>query len=366
MPRFIARFVSAALHSKESERINMIANPGSQNQVPRNDLKTAPESLVQTLPREKLEWMLQKMCETRYFEEKAEELYTRGLVHGTMHLSIGMEASPIGSIAAIAHDDLIVNHHRGHGHTIAKGADITVMFGEFLGKAPGYCRGRGGSMHIVDIAHGNMGATGVVGSGIPIAVGVALALQMKCSPRVLLCFFGDGATNEGAFHESLNMASIWKLPVVFICDNNHYGMSMPYRRSMNIPNISMRASSYGMPGVTVDGNNVLAVYQTVGECVERARAGGGPSLVENLTYRWRGHSKSDRNLYRTQQEIEEWMRRCPIKRFKRLLVDCGIMSEQEVEVLDRQAKSTIDQAAEAAVQMPEPTPEDMEEEVYAP
>ncbi len=325
-----------------------------------------PESLALTLPREKLEWMLGKMCETRYFEEKAEELYTRGLVHGTMHLSIGMEASPIGSIAALEPDDLIVNHHRGHGHTIAKGADITTMMGEFLGKEPGYCRGRGGSMHIVDIAHGNMGATGVVGSGIPIAVGVALALQMKHSAQVVLCFFGDGATNEGAFHESLNLASIWALPVVFICDNNHYGMSMSYRHSMNISKISVRAGAYGIPGFTVDGNNVLAVYQTVKECVDWARAGKGPSLVENLTYRWRGHSKSDRNLYRTPQEIQEWMQRCPIKRFKQLLRDSQIMSEQETETIDQRAKETIDRAAELAVQMPEPTPENMEDEVYAP
>lgn len=328
--------------------------------------KIGLETLVHTLAYEKLAWMLQKMCETRYFEEKAEELYTRGLVHGTMHLSIGMEASPVGSIGALGPNDLIVNHHRGHGHTIAKGADIPTMFGEFLGKGTGYCHGRGGSMHIVDIEHGNMGATGVVGSGIPIAVGVALAVQMKRSSQVVLCFFGDGATNEGAFHESLNMASIWNLPMVFICDNNHYGMSMPYRRSMNVPNIALRATAYGIPGVTVDGNSVLTVYETVKQAVDRARAGQGPSLVENLTYRWRGHSKSDRNLYRTQQEIEEWMQRCPIKRFKLLLVESKVMSEQEVEAIDRQAKATIDRSAELAVQMPDPTPEKMEDEVYAP
>lgn len=343
----------------------MVPTPVVQ-EVPVMGPKIGPEGLVHKLACEKLAWMLQKMCETRYFEEKAEELYTRGLVHGTMHLSIGMEASPIGSIAALEPEDLIVNHHRGHGHTIAKGADIAIMFGEFLGKEPGYCRGRGGSMHIVDIAHGNMGATGVVGSGIPIAVGVALALQMKRSPQVLLCFFGDGASNEGAFHESLNMASIWNLPMVFICDNNHYGMSMPYRHSMNVPNIALRAAAYGIPGVTVDGNSVLSVYETVWQAVERARAGQGPSLVENLTYRWRGHSKSDRNLYRTQQEIEAWMQRCPIKRFKRLLVESQVMTEQEVEAIDRQAKATIDRSAELAVQMPEPTPDNMEDEVYAP
>jgi TPP-dependent pyruvate/acetoin dehydrogenase alpha subunit len=186
-----------------------------------NMLKTIDSaSVIKELPREKLIWMLQKMCETRYFEEKAEELYTRGLVHGTMHLSIGMEASPVGSIAAIDADDLIIHHHRGHGHTIAKGADITIMMAEFLGKEPGYCRGRGGSMHIADFSNGNLGATGVVGGGIPIAVGIGLALKMKKSPKILLSFFGEGSTNEGSFHESMNMASLWDLPIVFICDNN--------------------------------------------------------------------------------------------------------------------------------------------------
>lgn len=323
------------------------------------------EILVRQLPLQKLAWMLERMCETRYFEEKAEELYTRGLVHGTMHLSIGMEASPIGSIAALEPDDLIIHHHRGHGHTIAKGADITIMMAEFLGKEPGYCRGRGGSMHIADVEHGNLGATGVVASGIPTAVGIGLALQMRRSPQVLLSYFGDGATNEGAFHEAMNMASLWKLPIVFICDNNHYGMSMDVHRSMNIEYISARAGSYGIPGISVDGNDVLTVYQVVGAAILRARSGEGTSLIDNVTYRWRGHSKSDRNLYRTQDEIAEWVQRCPIKRFKRLLIETNVMSEDETEAIDRQAKDTIDRAAEAAILMPEPTPENMEDEVYA-
>lgn len=321
--------------------------------------------LVYTLPHEKLAWMLQKMCETRYFEEKAEELYTRGLVHGTMHLSIGMEASPIGSIAAIEKADLIIHHHRGHGHTIAKGADITIMMGEFLGKETGYCHGRGGSMHIADIPGGNLGATGIVGGGIPIAVGIALTLQMKKTGQVLLSFFGDGSTNEGAFHEALNLASIWKLPVVFICDNNKYGMSMDYRRSMNIERISTRAVSYGISGYSVDGNSVLDVYQNVLNAVQRARSGDGPTLVENVTYRWRGHSKSDRNLYRSQEEIEEWMKRCPIMRFKKLLVEARVMSDSEVEAVEHTAKQTIDRAAEEAIKMPEPSVDAMENEVYA-
>ena len=323
-------------------------------------------SSIKELPREKLVWMLQKMCETRYFEEKAEELYTRGLVHGTMHLSIGMEASPVGSIAAIDADDLIIHHHRGHGHTIAKGADITLMMAEFLGKEPGYCRGRGGSMHIADFSHGNLGATGVVGGGIPIATGIGLALKMKKSPNILLSFFGEGSTNEGSFHEALNMASLWNLPIVFICDNNHYSMSMPMNRSMNIELVSSRAASYGIPGISTDGNQVLGVFQIVSEAVTRARSGEGPTLIENITYRWRGHSKSDRNLYRTKEEIAEWMERCPINSFKSLLIETQIMDQGEVDEIDRLAKETIDLAAEEALKLPEPSPENMEDEVYAP
>ena len=336
--------------------------------TPEVDNVSTPGShrLLKELPIQKLAWMLERMCEIRYFEEKAEDLYIRGLVHGTMHLSIGMEAGSVGSIATLQPEDLIIHHHRGHGHTIAKGADLTVMMAEFLGKESGYCRGRGGSMHIADIAGGNLGATGVVGGGIPTAVGIALALQMRRSKQILLSYFGDGATNEGEFHESLNMASVWKLPVVFICDNNQYGMSMHMSRVMNIPQISIRAASYGIPGKTVDGNDVLAVYEGVREAAERARAGQGPSLIDCLSYRWRGHSKSDRNLYRTNQEIEEWKQKCPIRRFKQSLVEATVMTREEVERIDQTAKTAIDRAAEEAQKFPEPSPENMEQEVYAP
>ena len=329
-------------------------------------IETGSQRLLRESPREKLAWMLQRMCEIRYFEEKAEDLYIRGLVHGTMHLSIGQEAGSVGSIATLRPDDLIIHHHRGHGHTIAKGADLTIMMAEFLGKETGYCRGRGGSMHIADIAGGNLGATGVVGGGIPTSVGIALALQMRRSDKILLSYFGDGATNEGEFHESLNMASTWKLPVVFICDNNQYGMSMHVTKVMNIEHISERAASYGIPGKTVDGNDVLAVYEVVLEADERARSGEGPSLVDCLSYRWRGHSKSDRNLYRTSQEIDEWKHKCPIRRFKKALVDAAVMTTDEVDALDQAAKTAVDRAAEEALTFPEPSPENMEDEVYAP
>jgi acetoin:2,6-dichlorophenolindophenol oxidoreductase subunit alpha len=309
--------------------------------------------------------MLQRMCEIRYFEEKAEDLYMHGLVHGTMHLSIGQEATSVGSIATLRPEDLIIHHHRGHGHTIAKGADLTTMMAEFLGKETGYCRGRGGSMHIADISGGNLGATGVVGGGIPTSVGIALALQMRRSEQILLSYFGDGATNEGEFHESLNMASTWKLPVVFICDNNQYGMSMHVSRVMNIQNISERAASYGIPGQSVDGNDVLAVYEAVLGAVEYARSGKGPSLIDCVSYRWRGHSKSDRNLYRTQDEIEEWKHKCPIRRFKKVLNEAAVMTDEETETIDQTAKTAIEHAAEVAQTFPEPSPENMEEEVYA-
>jgi pyruvate dehydrogenase E1 component alpha subunit len=322
--------------------------------------------LLKQLPKEKLHWMLEKMFLTRYFEENAEALYIRGLVHGTMHLSIGMEASPVGSIAAIKDDDYIIHHHRGHGHTIAKGADLTLMMAEFLGKESGYCHGRGGSMHIADIPGRNLGATGIVGGGIPTSVGIGLALKLHKSPEILLSFFGDGASNEGSFHESLNMASIWDLPMVFICDNNQYGMSMSVDRSMKIKHISQRACAYDIPGVTVDGNDVLAVYHHISQAVHRARGGGGPSLVENLTYRWRGHSKSDRNLYRTQEEIQEWQQFDPIVRFSKTLLKEQLFTQDEIDALDKECKDRINKAAEEAIQMPEPSPENIEAEVYAP
>jgi TPP-dependent pyruvate/acetoin dehydrogenase alpha subunit len=324
------------------------------------------KQLVQRIAKDKLTKMLEQMFLTRFFEENAEALYMRGLVHGTMHLSIGMEASPIGSMAAIREDDYILHHHRGHGHTIAKGADLSLMMAEFIGKEAGYCRGRGGSMHIADIAGRNLGATGIVGGGLPTAVGIGLALQMKKTDNILLCFFGDGASNEGSFHEALNMAALWKLPIVFICDNNQYGMSMAVEKAMTIQHISERACAYNIPGVTVDGNDVFAVYDAVSAAVLRARSGEGPSLVENLTYRWRGHSKSDRNLYRTQEEIAEWQQFDPIIRFTGWLQEYKVLSEDEIDNIEKSSKEAINKATETALAFPEPTPENLEAEVYAP
>lgn len=309
--------------------------------------------------------MLELMNLIRAFEEKAESLYALGKIHGTMHLSIGMEASAVGSVLALEPRDLILSTHRGHGHCIAKGADINRMMAEFMGKECGYCRGRGGSMHIADVEGGNLGANGVVGGGIPLAVGVGLALKMEKQGRVHLCFFGDGAANSGAFHEALNMAAIYNLPVVFVCENNQYAMSFSVKKSFKIEKISDRAGSYGFPGVTVDGNDVLKVYDTVSEAVRRARAGNGPTLVENVTYRWRGHSKSDANRYRTKEEIEEWKLKCPIVRFERALLANNEFSIDQIKQIKETAYRTIEEAVDYAEKCAEPSLETIEEGVYA-
>lgn len=309
--------------------------------------------------------MLRKMYVIRFFEEMVDDLFARGLVHGTMHLSVGQEASAVGSISALDHRDYILSTHRGHGHCIAKGADLNLMMAEFLGKETGYCRGRGGSMHIADMEGRNLGANGVVGGGIPLAVGVGLTLQMRRTDEIVMGFFGDGAANQGSFHEALNMAAIWSLPVVYVCENNQYGMSMSTTRAFKIEHIAQRAASYGMPGVTVDGNDVLAVYDAALEAVSRARAGDGPTLVECLTYRWKGHSKSDQELYRTKEEIETWKNRDPIRRFRVLLVDEGVISREEDAEIEEAATRIIDEALEFAQASPEPALDTILEGVYA-
>jgi pyruvate dehydrogenase E1 component alpha subunit len=309
--------------------------------------------------------LLRQMCTIRAFEEKAEHLYAMGKIHGTMHLSIGMEASAVGAIAALRSDDLILSTHRGHGHCIAKGADLNLVMAEFMGKETGYCRGRGGSMHIADVEGGNLGANGVVGGGVATAMGVAMGLKMQKRDQIILCFFGDGAANLGSFHESLNMAAIWRLPVVYVCENNQYAMSFPVKRAFAIEKISDRAAAYGMPGVTVDGNNLLAVYEVVSEGAKRARAGEGPSLIENVTYRWRGHSKSDANRYRAQEEIEAWKEKCPIKRFRQRLIEEEELDEEEANLIEREAHAAIDAAVVFAEACPEPDVAAIEEGVYA-
>jgi len=317
------------------------------------------------LPTERLVEMLRTMWRIRAFEEKAEELYSLGKVHGTMHLSIGQEAVATGVCAALRPDDYILSTHRGHGHCIAKGGDVRRMMAEFLGKETGYCRGRGGSMHIADLKTGNLGANGIVGGGLPIATGVGLGIKMRGLDRVCVAFFGDGAANEGAFHESLNLAAIWGLPVVFVCENNQYAMSMPVQRSMRIAQIADRACAYGIPGRTVDGMDVLAVYEAAWEAVERARTGGGPTLLECVTYRYRGHSRSDRQRYRTREEVEAWRTRDPIARLESLLLSQGTLTENDLHQVRAEVRAEIEEAVRFAEESPEPDPAQLLEDVYA-
>ena len=305
------------------------------------------------------------MWTTRRFEEAVDDLFARGLMHGTMHLSIGQEASATGACMALRDDDAITSTHRGHGHCIGKGADLTRMMAELLAKETGYCRGRGGSMHIADVATGNLGANGIVGGGIPIAAGAALAYQLRGEDHVVACFFGDGATNEGAFHEAVNLAAIWKLPVVFICENNKYGMSFSTEKSMVVDTIAERASAYGIPGVGVDGNDVAAVYDVVHAAVERARAGDGPTLVESVTYRHKGHSKSDKNLYRTREEISEWRDKDPILQFEGVVRQRGLLSDEEIQAARTEAMESIRNAVRTANAAPDADPSDLLDAVFA-
>jgi pyruvate dehydrogenase E1 component alpha subunit len=310
--------------------------------------------------------ILRKMYLTRAFEEQAERSYMEGKIHGTMHLSIGQEASSVGSISTIGTGDYILGHHRGHGHCIAKDADLNLMMAEFYGKEPGYCRGRGGSMHIADVEGGNLGANGVVGGGIPMAVGVGIGLKHGGEDKVLLNFFGEGATTNGAFHEAMELAVLFHVPVVFICENNQYAMSFPQEKIGSSERIARFADLYGMPGVAIDGNDVVAVRTAVMEAVQRARNGEGPSLIVSDTYRYRGHSRSDRNLYRTDEEIEEWKSKDPIPRFIETAIQSDLLTEKEAETIKEQAYADIESARVFAESSPDPSVETIEEGVYAP
>ncbi|TMH67427.1 MAG: thiamine pyrophosphate-dependent dehydrogenase E1 component subunit alpha [Betaproteobacteria bacterium] len=308
---------------------------------------------------------LRRMHLIRKFEEVAEQSYMRGLVHGTMHLSIGQEASAVGSTLHLRPDDYILSTHRGHGHCIAKGADPARMLAEFFGKETGYCRGRGGSMHIADLTTGNLGANGIVAGGLPIAVGVGMSIKAQKQSRVCMVFFGDGAANEGAFHESLNMAAIWKLPVVFLCENNKYGMSMDIANAMAVANVADRASAYGTRGITVDGNDLPAVAAAAKIAIDQARQGDGPTLLECKTYRLRGHSKSDRNLYRTKDEIEAWRQRDPIRRLQDELVAQQRIEARELAAIEQGAQHEIEEALEFAKSSADPDPAQLTRDVYA-
>ena len=312
----------------------------------------------------KLVDMYWKMLLIRHFENAVVKLFYERRIRGSTHVYLGQEAIAVGACAALEDKDLITSTHRGHGHCIAKGGEPKKMMAELLGKATGYCKGKGGSMHIADFSKGMLGANGVVGGSIPIAVGAALASQYAGTGQVVLCFFGDGALNQGSFHESANLAAIWKLPVVFICENNLYALSTRVDYAFAINDLAQRAIAYGFPGVSVDGNDVLAVYETVSEAVQRARSGEGPTLVVANTYRWEGHMVGDPMVYRSKEEVEEWKKKDPLARFEKFLLSQGIIDGEKVEELKEEAESIIQEAVEFALQSPEPPLETLYEDVY--
>ena len=341
----------------------MAATKNKQANIDEESLRSQARRLK--LTDEQLIEFYRTMCTIRQFEYMADKLYAMGKVHGTMHLSAGQEAVAVGVGRAVRADDYLINHHRGHGHFITKGADIKLMMAEFLGKDAGYCRGRGGSMHIADFSSNSLGANGIVGAGIPQAIGVGLALQMQKRDQICVTIFGDGASNEGVFHEAMNMVALWKLPVLYICENNKYGMSMDAAKvSAKLP-LAQRADAYGMPWYCIDGNDVLKVYETIREAADRVRD-GQPVLVETLTYRYFGHSKSDRNLYRSKEEIEEYREhRDPIKRYCKRLIDARLMDDKTADQIDQDALQAIEAAAAFAEAAPNPDVSTLTEFVYA-
>ena len=316
------------------------------------------------LSKETAREMLYKLYAARIFEERVNEMFMRGMIHGTTHLSIGQEGVAVGAIYATNKDDLIMSNHRGHSHCIAKEADVKKMMCELLGREPGFCKGMGGSMHIVDIESNNYGANGIIGPSIPIATGIALALKKDKENKIILDFFGDGTSNTGLFHESLNMAQLWKLPIVYICENNQYGMSTSVKKTVSVPDIAQRAAAYGMPGVVVDGNDIFAMMEAVGEAAERARRGEGPTLIEAKTYRWLGHSKSDKRAYRTREEEAEWKARCPIKRFEEYMLKNGF-TESELKAIYKEAEDYMEEAVNYAMESPVVSLDEAKSLIYA-
>jgi acetoin:2,6-dichlorophenolindophenol oxidoreductase subunit alpha len=310
--------------------------------------------------------MYQTMVRIRMFEQRIMELFQQGRLPGFLHVSIGQEAVPTGVCTHLRPNDYISSTHRGHGDVIAKGARLDRMMAELYGKKTGYCKGKGGSMHIADLELGILGANGIVGAGIPIATGTALAFKMRRTDQVAVCFFGDGGSNTGAFHEGLNLASVWNLPVVFVCENNQFAESTPQRVHQKIKDIAVRAVAYDIPGETVDGMDVLEVYRVAGEAIARARAGGGPALVECKTYRFYGHYVGDPGTaYRRPEDIEEWRQRDPIPAFARRLAAEDIATEVEIKALDDAVQREVEEAIQFAEASPEPDLEDALQDIYA-
>lgn len=355
-----------------------MGNPGSVDAIRREE-NMAEHNILKKLglTRQKALDLLRQMWEIRLFEERVYDLLGKNQIKGASHLYAGEEAVAVGAVSVLRDDDLITSAHRGHGHCHARGASMArteaerrdhynKMMAELCGRATGYCMGRGGSMHIADVEKGNLGATGIVGGNIPVATGAALARKLQATDSVVLCFFGDGASNTGNFHESLNMAALWRLPAVYIIENNLYGMSVPLEKSTAKLDLADRSCAYGIPGEVVDGMDVLAVRKAVTKAVKRARKGEGPSLIECQTYRWYGHSRSDPRAYRTKDEEASWRARDPIPNYAARLVESELATQSEVDAIEAAARLAIDAATDFAFASPNPPVEELELNVYAP
>ena len=321
---------------------------------------------MRTMDRDTALGLYRVMRTIRRFEQRAEQLFGENKIWGTIHNYSGQEAVAAGVSAHLRDDDWITSTHRGHGHCIAKGADVGRMFAELLGRETGYCRGRGGSMHIADTSKGNLGANGIVGGGIPIAVGAGLTARQTRSERVAVAFFGDGGANQGTFHEGLNLAAIWRLPVVFVCENNQYAETNPVKDAFAIDDLSQRAVAYGMPGVRVDGQDVRAVYGAAEDAVKRARRGGGPTFIVAETYRYGGHYYGDPQVYRTKDEIEEWRtKRDPLAFARIWIAGETLATEAELDAIDHEVEAEIERGVAFAEASPPASPIKLPEDVYA-
>ena len=317
------------------------------------------------ISKEQMKDMYVKMRRIRDFESTAAKLFAEGKIPGFVHLYLGEEAIAPAVCECLRDDDFITSTHRGHGHIIAKGGDLNLMMAELFGRETGYCKGKGGSMHIADRDKGILGANGIVGAGHCIACGAGLSVKIRGTDQVCVCFFGDGSTNQGTFHESLNMASIWKLPVIFVCENNHYGISMSQDRHQAIKDVADRGAAYNIPGIAVDGNDPLAVYEAAAEAVARARAGKGPTLLECKTYRQHGHFEGDPAIYKPKEEQAAWMEKDPMPRYAKFLVENGVMTQEEVDAVDRQVAQEIEDSIAFADAQPFPSVESAVVDVYS-